>query len=60
MTPAKPVKVIVNQEDKLAVAIIKDDEMSLAIGRNGQNLRLASEITGYQIEPIKESDYEAH
>ncbi|MEJ2542513.1 MAG: transcription termination factor NusA [Calditrichaceae bacterium] len=59
LTPAKPVKVIVNQEDQLAVAIIKDDEMSLAIGRNGQNLRLASEITGYQIEPIKESDYEA-
>ncbi|MBN1408024.1 MAG: transcription termination factor NusA [Calditrichaceae bacterium] len=59
LTPAKPVKVIVNQEDKLAVAIIKDDEMSLAIGRNGQNLRLASEITGYQIEPIKESEYEA-
>jgi N utilization substance protein A len=59
ITPAKPVKVIVNQEDKLAVAIIKDDEMSLAIGRNGQNLRLASEISGYQIEPIKESDYEA-
>ena len=59
LTPAKPVKVIINQDDKLAVAIIKDDEMSLAIGRNGQNLRLASEITGYQIEPIKESDYEA-
>ncbi|MEJ2054752.1 MAG: transcription termination factor NusA [Calditrichaceae bacterium] len=59
LTPAKPVKVILNQEEKLAVAIIKDDEMSLAIGRNGQNLRLASEITGYQIEPIKESDYEA-
>ena len=59
MTPAKPVKVIVNQEDRLAVAIIKDDEMSLAIGRNGQNLRLASEIAGYQIEPIKESEYEA-
>lgn len=59
LTPAKPVKVIINQEDKLAVAIINDDEMSLAIGRNGQNLRLASEISGYQIEPIKESDYEA-
>lgn len=59
LTPAKPVKVILNQDEQLAVAIIKDDEMSLAIGRNGQNLRLASEITGYQIEPIKESDYEA-
>jgi len=59
LTPAKPVKVIINHEERMAVAIIKDDEMSLAIGRNGQNLHLASELTRYQIEPIKESEYEA-
>ena len=59
MTPAKPIKVIVNEEDKMAVAIIQDAQMALAIGKNGQNLRLASALTGYQIEPIKESDYEA-
>jgi transcription termination/antitermination protein NusA len=59
LAPAKPVKVIINPEEKMAVAIIKDDEMSLAIGRNGQNLHLASELTKYQIEPIKESEYEA-
>ncbi len=59
MTPAKPVKVIVNEEEKLAVAIISDEQMSLAIGKNGQNLRLASALSGYQIEPVKESEYEA-
>lgn len=59
MTPAKPVKIIVNEEEKLAVAIIPDMQMALAIGKNGQNLRLASTLTGYQIEPVKESDYEA-
>jgi len=59
LTPAKPVKVIINHEERMAVAIIKDDEMSLAIGRNGQNLHLASELSRYQIEPIKESEYEA-
>jgi len=59
MTPAKPVKVIINEEEKLAVAIINDEQMSLAIGKNGQNLRLASALTGYQIEPVKESEYEA-
>ena len=59
MTPAKPIKIIVNEEEKMAVAIIPDDQMALAIGKAGQNLRLASELTGYQIEPIKESDYEA-
>jgi len=59
MTPTKPVKIIVNEEEKLAVAIISDEQISLAIGKNGQNLRLASALTGYQIEPVKESEYEA-
>lgn len=58
MTPAKPVKIIVNEEEKIAVAIIEDEQMSLAIGKGGQNLRLASQITGYQIEPIRESEYQ--
>ena len=58
LTPAKPIKVIVNEEEKMAVAIIRDDEISLAIGKGGQNLRLASELTGYQIEPLGESEYE--
>ncbi len=57
MAPVKPIKVIVNEEEKMAVVIVEDDKMSLAIGRNGQNLRLASQLTGYQIEPIKESEY---
>ncbi len=58
MAPVKPIKVIVNEEEKMAVVIVEDDKMSLAIGRNGQNLRLASQLTGYQIEPIKVSEYE--
>jgi len=59
MTPAKPIKVIVNEEEKLAVVILEDDQMALAIGKNGQNLRLAAELTGYQIEPVKESEFNA-
>ena len=58
LTPVKPVKIIINEEEKLAVEIVTDDQMALAIGKNGQNLRLASELSGYQIEPVKESDYE--
>jgi len=58
MAPVKPIKVIVNEDEKMAVVIVEDEKMSLAIGRNGQNLRLASQLTGYQIEPIKVSEYE--
>ncbi len=57
LTPAKPVKVILNKDEMMAVAVIPDDQMAIAIGRGGQNLRLASRISGYQIEPIKESEY---
>ncbi len=59
LTPAKPIKIIVNREEKMAVAVLPDDQMAIAIGRNGQNLRLASRLTGYQIEPIKESEYDS-
>jgi transcription termination/antitermination protein NusA len=55
LSPAKPVKVEVNREEKTARAIIPDDQVSLAIGRGGQNVRLASQLTGYRIEPVKES-----
>lgn len=58
LTPIKPVKIIVNDEEKMAVAIVADEDMALAIGRSGQNLRLASKLTGFQIEPVKESEYE--
>jgi N utilization substance protein A len=59
LTPVKPIKIIVNDDEKLAVAIVEDDQMALAIGKNGQNLRLSSELTGFQIEPVKQSEYEA-
>jgi N utilization substance protein A len=57
LAPAKPFKIIVNHEDKMAVAIVEDELMSLAIGKGGQNLRLASDLTGYQIEPVRASEY---
>lgn len=56
LSPAKPVRIEVNREKKRALAIIPDDEISLAIGKGGQNIRLASLLTGYEIETIKESE----
>ncbi len=57
LNPAKPLKIILNREEKKAIAIVSDDQISLAIGKGGQNKRLASKLTGYEIETIKESDY---
>ncbi len=58
MAPAKPTKVIVNNEDKIAAVIVPDDQISLAIGRGGVNMNLVTELTGYQVEPIRESEYQ--
>jgi N utilization substance protein A len=57
LSPAKVSKVIVDQNKRKAIAILSDDQVSLAIGRGGQNRRLASRLTDYEIEIIKESDY---
>jgi len=57
LTPAKPIRVILNEEEKLAVAIIPDKDMGLALGRGETNKELAQEITGWNIELIKESEY---
>jgi len=56
LAPVIPVEIVFGEERKVTV-VIPDDQMSMAIGRRGQNIRLACEITGYQIEPIRESDY---
>ncbi len=58
LSPAKPSYIILDKEAKTAVAIIPDEQISLAIGRGGVNRRLASQLTGYEIETIKESDYQ--
>ncbi|MCI0493476.1 transcription termination factor NusA, partial [candidate division KSB1 bacterium] len=57
LSPAKPVRVIIDEDNKKAVAAIPDHQISLAIGKGGQNKRLASKLTGYEIDTIKESDY---
>jgi N utilization substance protein A len=56
LTPAKPLRVIINEDENLAVAIIPDKDMGLALGRSETNKELAQEITGYNIELIKESE----
>ncbi len=58
LSPAKPYMLEIDEEKKSALAIFEDDDISVAIGRAGQNIRLASRVTGYTIDAIKRSDYE--
>ena len=50
LAPAKVAKVISSQDRKVITAIVDEDQLSLAIGRNGQNVRLASQLIGWQID----------
>ncbi len=50
LSPAKNVKVELDEEEKTARVTVPNDELSLAIGKDGQNVRLASKLTGYRIE----------
>ncbi len=50
LSPAKNVRVDLDKESKLARVFIPQEELSLAIGRDGQNVRLASKLTGFRIE----------
>lgn len=57
LSPAKNVKVTIKDETKKeALALVDDKNLSLAIGRKGQNVKLASRLTHYKIEVKKEED----
>ena len=55
LSPAKVVSVEVSEEEKTAKVIVPDYQLSLAIGREGQNARLAARLTGYKIDIKSES-----
>lgn len=57
LSPAKPILVDVNEEEETATAVIPDDQISLSIGKGGRNRQLASQLTGYEITTVKESEY---
>ena len=55
LSPSKVVSVTVDEEDKSAKVIVPDYQLSLAIGKEGQNARLAARLTGYKIDIKSES-----
>ncbi len=50
LSPAENLKVTVNEEEKIALIEAEEDQLSLTIGKEGQNVRLASKLTGYKID----------
>lgn len=57
LTPATVLKVGINETEKTAVVVVENEQLSLAIGKKGQNVRLASKLTGWNIEVLSESEY---
>jgi len=58
LSPAVVEKVGVTEEDRSALAVVADAQLSLAIGKKGQNVRLAAKLTGWKIDILSESEYE--
>jgi len=59
LAPAEIVRVIVDEANQSMGVVVPDDQLSLAIGRRGQNVRLASKISGWSLDVTSETDYSA-
>lgn len=55
LSPSKVIEVVMDEEDKSARVVVPDYQLSLAIGKEGQNARLAAKLTGYRIDIKSES-----
>ncbi len=55
LSPAKVVSVTINEDTKVANIVVPDYQLSLAIGKEGQNARLAAKLTGWKVDIIDES-----
>ena len=58
LSPAKPLNLYIDDSSKHCLAVFDDEEIDSGVGRNYNNLNLASDLTGYKIEAVKKSDYE--
>jgi N utilization substance protein A len=58
LNPATVESIGVNEEEKSAMVVVSDQQLSIAIGKRGQNVRLAMKLTGWDIDIISESEYE--
>ena len=54
LAPAEVAKVVLDEDAQRIEVVVPDEQLSLAIGRRGQNVRLASQLTGWQIDILTE------
>jgi N utilization substance protein A len=59
LSPAKITNVEISEEDKRASVYLKPDQVSLAIGKGGYNIRLAGKLTGYEIDVYRDGEADA-
>ena len=59
LSPARVREVLVDDDNKQATVIVPDDQLSLAIGREGQNARLAARLTGWRVDIRSETEFAA-
>src|SRR5258707_15069633 len=56
LAPAEVAKVVMDEEQRRIEVVVPDDQLSLAIGRRGQNVRLASQLTGWDIDIFTDAE----
>jgi N utilization substance protein A len=59
MSPAEVVSIVVDEDSQMMDVAVDDDKLSQAIGRGGQNIRMASQLTGWELNVMTTSDMEA-
>ncbi|MDI3536745.1 MAG: transcription termination/antitermination protein NusA [Eubacteriaceae bacterium] len=58
LSPAKVLRIIPNKDEKTAIAVVDDYQLSLAIGKEGQNVRLAAKLTSWKIDIKSQSTFD--
>ena len=59
LAPAEVLRVIIDKSNQSMEVVVSDEQLSLAIGKQGQNVRLASKLTGWKLDVVSESKYKA-
>ena len=56
LSPAEVLKVVLDEDQNKIEVVVSEEHLSLAIGRRGQNVKLATELTGYEIDILTEDE----